>query len=75
MYFFLNNEKVRVSGYSYGHTGKCGCKILPTKALRLEQGVLERTKKQKKKKEIPYLPGESRNVHGIGCKAHAKSHG
>ena len=30
---------------------------------------------ERKVDEIPYLPSESRNVHGVGCKAHSEHHG
>lgn len=34
----------------------------------------QKNKQTKEVNEIPYLPSESRNVHGVGCEAHAKSH-
>lgn len=56
-----------------------------TKAdIARKQRECKNTKYEKKKKEniehltlhdIPYLPGESRDVHGVGCKPHSKSHG
>lgn len=35
----------------------------------------KKNKKTKEVNEIPYLPSESRNVHGVCCEAHPKSHG
>lgn len=54
-------------------------KVIKSKSNQIKKGdrMFEGEQKNKKKEvnEIPYLPGESRNVHGVGCEAHAKSHG
>lgn len=78
--FFLNSKNVAGThkpiqsqrGYrrqgNYKST-KTRWKSNQIKRRRMFQG------EQKEVNEIPNLPGESRNVHGVGGEAHAKSHG
>lgn len=42
--------------------------------IKRRRMFLREQKQVKEVNKIPHLPCESRNVHGIGCEAHAKSH-